>query len=276
MSEANLPPESQSPTRGVTLVTGASGGIGADLARVFARHGHDLALAARSGDKLAALADEIAASGRPRPLTLVLDLSVPGAALEIARRLDAAGATPNILVNNAGFGLAGPVADLDPAEQLEIIDLNIQALVGLTLHFLPALRSARGKILNVGSVAGYFPGGPGMAVYYASKSFVLSFSLALSKELQGQGVTVTALCPGYTKTDFQTRAGFGPGMQLALVPSSTAMEVAEAGYAGLLAGRREIVPGLFNKLSILSARFLPKSISLAIISRMQQNRIGRA
>jgi short-subunit dehydrogenase len=271
MSETGLTQDGRE-TRRVTLITGASGGIGADLARVFARHGRDLALVARSRAKLEALADEIAASGRPRPLVLVFDLIEQGAVNELAAALDAAGAKPDILVNNAGFGLAGPVAGLDPAEQLAIVDLNVRTLVEMTLRFLPSIRSARGRILNVASIAAYFPGGPGMAAYYASKSFVLSFSLALSQELHSQGVTVSALCPGYTKTDFQVRAGIGANMDLGRLPASTAMEVAEAGYAGLIAGRREIVPGSLNKLGIGLLPFLPKSITLAVISRLQQNR----
>ncbi len=271
MSEADLRQDGREMRR-VTLITGASGGIGAELARVFARHGHDLALVARSHAKLEALADEIAASGRPRPLVLVFDLIERGAATQIAAALEAAGAAPEILVNNAGFGLAGESAFLDPAEQLAIVDLNIRAVVEITLGFLPAIRAARGKILNVASVAAYFPGGPGMAVYYASKSFVLAFSLALHQELRSHGVVVSALCPGYTKTDFQARAGFGANMDLSRLPASTAMEVAEAGYAGLIAGRREVVPGFLNKVGTMLLPFLPKGTILAVISRMQQNR----
>lgn len=266
------PQQGSRQARRVTLITGASGGIGAGLARVFARNGHDLALVARSRDKLEALADEIGASGRPRPLVLANDVAEHGAVSEIAAALDATRARPDILVNNVGFGLAGPVAGLDPAEQLAIVELNVRTLVEMTLRFLPSIRSARGKILNVASVAAYFPGGPGMAAYYASKSFVLSFSLALSEELRSQGVTVSALCPGYTKTGFQIRAGFDPNIDHARFPRSTAMEVAEAGYAGLIAGRREIVPGSLNKLCIGLLPFVPKSITLAVISRVQQNR----
>ncbi len=152
-------------------------------------------------------------------MVLVFDLTEQGAAKKIAAALKSAGATPEILVNNAGFGLAGEAAGLDPAEQLAIVDLNIRAAVEITLCFLPAIRAARGKILNVASVAAYFPGGPGMAAYYASKSFILSFSRALAQELRSQGVTVSALCPGYTKTDFQARAGIGANMDLG--PSSS-------------------------------------------------------
>jgi uncharacterized protein len=260
-------------TRRVTIITGASGGIGADLARVFARHGHDLVLIARNRAALEALAGEIAVPGRPLPLVLALDLLEPDAIRQIAAALKAAGVSPDILVNNAGFGLLGPAAGLDTAEQLALIDLNIRAAVEMTLRFLPAIRATRGKILNVASVASYFPGGPGMAAYYASKSFLLSFSLALSQELHSQGVTVSALCPGYTKTGFQTRAGFGADLGLTRFPGTTAISVAEAGYAGLFAGRREIVPGLFNKLSVLLLPFLPKSVVLGVISRLQQNRV---
>jgi len=270
----NVPiaPSAGTETRRVTVITGASGGIGADLARVFARHGHDLVLIARSGAALEALAGEIAVPGRPPPLVLALNLHDPGAISQIVAALESAEVSPDILVNNAGFGLLGPVADLDVAEQLAIIDLNIRAAVEMTLRFLPAIAAARGKILNVASVASYFPGGPGMAAYYASKSFLLSFSLALSQELHAQGVTVSALCPGYTKTGFQARAGFGPDLGLTRFPGATAIAVAEAGYAGMIAGRREIVPGFFNKLSVLLLPFLPKAVVLAIISRLQQNR----
>ncbi|MCI0598457.1 MAG: SDR family oxidoreductase [Beijerinckiaceae bacterium] len=259
--------------RRVTLITGASGGIGADIARVFAAHGHDLALAARSRVKLEALADEIAAAGRPRPVVLVVDLTSQGAVEKIASGLKEAGASPEILVNNAGFGLAGEATELDPAEQLLLIDLNVRAAVEITLHFLPAICRAKGKILNVASTAAYFPGGPRMAAYYASKAFLLSFSLALHHELRQQGVAVSVLSPGYTKTGFQARAGFGPNIGITRFPATASMEVAEAGYAGLISGRREILPGFFNKLSVLALPFLPKTLILAAISRVQQNRL---
>ena len=259
--------------RRVTLITGASGGIGADLARVFARAGHDLALVARSGDKLAALADEIEASGRPRPLLLPLDLTAAGAVEALAAGLEAAKATPDILVNNAGFGLIGEAAQLNAAEQLAIVDLNVRSLVEITLRFLPQIRTARGKILNVASIVAFFPGGPGMAVYYASKAFVVSFSLGLAQELRKDSVVVSALCPGVTPTGFQNRAGFGPEVMLDRLPMTSSMEVAEAGYRGLMAGQREIIPGWFNKFGSALLPFLPNSIVLMLTSRMQQNRL---
>jgi uncharacterized protein len=258
--------------RRLTLITGASGGIGADLARVFAHHGHDLAVVARSRAKLEALADEIAAEGRPRPLVLAIDLTGKDAVGQVAAALVAAGASPDILVNNAGFGLAGEARRLDQAEQLGIIDLNIRVAAEMTLRFLPAICAARGKILNVASVASYFPGGPGMAAYYASKAFLLSFSLALRQELQSQGVTVSALCPGYTKTGFRARAGLGPDPGMTRFLESNAIEVAEAGYTGLMAGRREIVPGFLNKVAVVLLPLLPKSMVLTLISWVQQNR----
>ncbi|WP_036256674.1 SDR family NAD(P)-dependent oxidoreductase [Methylocapsa acidiphila] len=256
--------------RRIALITGASGGIGADLARVLARHGHDLALVARSRDRLEALADEIAASGRPRPIVIALDLARPGASREVAATLEAFDTSLEILVNNAGFGLIGAFAELDPVEQSGIVDLNVRALVEMTAQFLPEIRAAKGKILNVASVVSYFPGGPGMAVYYASKAFVLSFSRALWQELRAEGVVVTALCPGVTKTGFQSRAGFGPETALNSMPAQSAAEVAEVGYRALMAGRREAVPGLLNKITVLALPFQPKTLILRIIAMLQQ------
>jgi short-subunit dehydrogenase len=143
----------------------------------------------------------------------------------------------------------------------------------MTLRFLPAICAARGKILNVASVVSYFPGGPGMAAYYASKAFLLSFSLALHQELRQQGVTISALCPGYTKTGFQARAGLGPELE-SRFPGTSAMEVAEEGYAGLMAGRREIVPGFANRVAVFILPFLPKSVVLSLISWIQLKRAG--
>lgn len=255
-------------SRRVALVTGASSGIGADLARVFAKHGQDLALVARSRDKLDALADEIAATGRPRPLVLVSDLAERDAADKIAGGLAAADASVEILINNAGYGLLGDVADLDKAAQLGIIDVNIRALVALTLKFLPELKAGRGKILNVASIVAYLVG-PRMAIYYASKAFVLSFGHALGYELRPSGVTVTTLCPGVTLTSFQARAGFPEGLGIMALGGATSMSVAEAGYAGLMAGRRTVIPGLANKLLCWTAPLLPRAILLPTIAAMQ-------
>ena len=254
--------------RWVALITGASGGIGADLARVFAREGYDLALVARSADKLEALADTIVATGRPRPIVIACDLAASGAVEHVARELAEATADVSILVNNAGYGLIGRVDGLDGAEQLGIVDLNIRVLVELTLRFLPSIKATRGKILNVGSIVSYMPG-PGMAVYYASKAFVRAFSLALGEELKGDGVTVTALHPGLTLTGFHERArAAGPGKPRGMA----SRRVAEAGYAALVAGRGTIVPGLGNKLGSLALPLLPDRLLLPIIHRVQRSR----
>ncbi len=261
-------------TRPLTLITGASGGIGADLARVFARHGHDLALVARDVAKLEALADEIAATGRPRPLVVALDLTAPGAAAQLVAALPREGAQVSCLVNNAGFGLLGDFDGADPAGQLGMVDLNISALVELTSAFLPQIRAAKGRILNVASIAAFLPG-PGFAVYYATKAFVASFSAALGQELKGDGVTVSVLCPGLTASGFQARAGFDASLPLAKVAMMDAMSVAEAGYAGLMRGKRLIVPGFANKITVALSALIPRSLCLPIIAKLQKTRSSK-
>lgn len=256
--------------RRLAVVTGASGGIGADIARVLARRGHDLALVARSGDKLESLAAEIETQGRPRPLVVALDLGEKGSAEKLAAALTAAAASVDILVNNAGFGLAGEVASLDAAEQLAVIDLNVVALVALTLRLLPDLIACRGRILNVASTAAFLPG-PGMAIYYATKAFVLSFSEALSQELRRQGVSVSVLCPGPTATGFVDRSGIDPEL-FKRFKAMASMPVAEAGVDGMMAGKRVILPGLMNKLTGWLTPFAPHALTLPMVARVQSGR----
>ena len=253
--------------RAVALVTGASGGIGAELARVLAGHGHDLALVARRRDTLEALAEELVAAGRPRPLVIAADLAKQDGVGEVVEALAAADARVAILVNNAGYGLLGEVATLEAAGQLGIVDLNIRALLDLTLRLLPDLRAAHGKILNVGSVASFMPG-PGMAVYYASKAFVSAFSRALTQELKAARVTVSVLHPGVTATGFHARAGLPSGTS----KGATARAVAEAAYAGLMAGQRTIVPGLGNKVGAFVLPLLPDALLLPLVHRFQRGR----
>jgi len=251
------------------LITGASGGIGADLARVFARHGHPVALAARSGERLQALANELQEQTGIRATIAACDLEQPQAAPALMSDLAAAGFSPGILVNNAGFGLNGPFADLELEKQLALIDLNIRALTQLTSLCLPHIAAARGRILNVASVASFFPG-PGMAAYYASKAYVLSLGEALSWELRASGVTVSTLCPGPTNTGFMDRAGIPPsGKAFYSMPS---MPVAEAGYRGLMAGKRVIGPGALNKVLAGLSGIVPHRISMRGIARMQYRR----
>src|SRR5712671_4524726 len=215
----------------VTLITGAAPGIGAELARVFASNGHRLALVDRRGDRLATLASEIAAAGGAAPILIPCDLEHPDACDKIAASLAAEGVEVEFVVNNAGFGLFGHAIELDRAEQLGIIVVNILALTDLSLRFSDSLIRHRGGILNVGSLAGFLPG-PGMAVYYASKAYVLSFSEALRQELAPRGVRVTTLCPGSVSTEFQARAGIKPGFGHAILNVS-ASDAAQAGYRGL-------------------------------------------
>jgi hypothetical protein len=257
--------------RPVTIITGASAGIGAALARVFARNGHALALVARREDRLHALADEIAAAAGVRPLVIVADLQQRDAARLIGDALGAQGAEPQFMVNNSGFGLVGAAAALNRDEQLAMIDLNMRALTELSLAFVDSLARHRGGILNVGSVAGFLPG-PGMAVYYATKAYVLSFSEALHSELKARGVRVSVLCPGPVPTEFAVRAGV-KGRSLAPdFLSQSAEDVAAAGYRGLMQGRRTIIPGLLNKLLVLLIRLLPRRVVMAVVDRRQSRR----
>lgn len=246
----------------VTLITGASAGIGAELARVFAEHGHELVLVARREDRLAALADEIAKGGRPRPIVLTADLGQRDAVAKIEAQLSLLDLEPAIVVNNAGFGLLGRAATLSCDEQLAMIDLNIRALTELSLAFLDSIARHRGGILNVASIAAFMPG-PGMAVYYASKAFVLSFSEALHQELSDRGVRVTALCPGPVPTEFQARAGLGDRMPNVL--SLPAERVARIGYDGFMRGKRVVVAGTGNRIAISLLRFMPHALLLPLL-----------
>ena len=254
-------------TERVTLITGASGGIGAELARVFASKGHRVALVARRSDRLTTLADEIAASGGAVPIVITCDLEQPEAGDKITAVLAAEGVEVEYVVNNAGFGMFGPAIERDRAEQLAIIAVNIRTLTDLSLRFSDHLIRHRGGILNVGSVAGFLPG-PGMAVYYASKAYVLSFSEALRRELAPRGVRVTALCPGPVPSEFQSRAGFEPGFDSAILNVS-ASDVAKAGYRGLMANKRAVLPGLGIKMVPFLLRLFPRGFVLAAVGRFQ-------
>jgi hypothetical protein len=251
----------------VTLITGASAGIGTDLARVFASNGHRVALVARRADRLAAVAAEIASAGCAAPIVIPCDLEQPDAGDRIAAALAAEGAEVEYVVNNAGFGLFGNAIELDRAEQLSIIAVNIRAMTDLSLRFSDALIRNRGGILNVGSIAGFLPG-PGMAVYYASKAYVLSFTEALRGELAPYGVRVTALCPGPVPSEFQARAGFEPGFDSAILNVSPA-DVANAGYRGLMANKRVVLPGLGIKIVPFLLRLFPRGFILAAVGRFQ-------
>jgi short-subunit dehydrogenase len=257
-------------TNPVTLITGASSGIGAELARVFSAHGHRVAMVARRADRLNALAAEIAASGRMSPIVIPCDLGEADAADRIAAALAAESVEVKYLVNNAGYGLLGRVAELDRADQLAMIDLNIRALTDLTLRFVPSVIRLGGGILNVGSIVGFLPG-PGMAVYYASKAFVLSFSEALRGELGPRGVHVTVICPGPVPSEFQARAGVKPGFDSAILKVS-ARDVARDGSRGLMANKRAVLPGLGIKMIPFLLRLFPRGFVLWGVAGFQMRR----
>lgn len=257
-------------TERVTLITGASSGIGAELARIFASHGNKTVLVARREDRLKQLADEIAATGQPRPVVLACDLAAPGACDRIAAALTAMNAEVETVVNNAGYGLFGEAVDLDREQQLTMVDVNVGVLTDLTLRFADSLVRHRGGILNVASIASFLPG-PRMAVYYATKAYVLSFTEAMRGELGPKGVRVTALCPGTVPTEFQGIAGFKPGLDSAVLNLSAAA-VARAGYRGLMSNKRLVLPGVGVRMIPFMLRFAPRSLVLASVARVQQKR----
>jgi uncharacterized protein len=254
----------------VALITGASAGIGYELAKIFAGNGHRVALVARRLDRLQTLSDEIVRAGGKEPLIIACDLQEVDAGEVISAALASADVEAEYLVNNAGFGLMGEWLQLDRAEQLGMIDVNVRALTDLSLRFADALARHQGGILNVASLAGFLPG-PRMAVYYATKAYVLSFSEALFCELAPRGVRVTALCPGAVPTEFQERAGIVPGFDSRVLNISAA-SVALAGYRGLMAGKRLVLPGLGMKVIPFMLRFVPRAWLVALVGRVQSGR----
>ena len=238
----------------VTLITGASAGLGVEFARQLSKRGHRLVLAARRKDRLEALAKEL---GNAR--ATAIDLSKSGSAAKLLADLEAAGEQVEILVNNAGFGLIGRFAELDAKRERQMIDLNVGTLTDLCRAVAPALiKRKSGRILNVASTAAFQPG-PNMAVYFATKAYVLSFTEALHEELKPHGVHVSALCPGPTRTEFGEVAGFGGNGMFDRVAMESP-EVVAAGLDGLDRNRAVVVPGLANKIGAASTRFAPRSV----------------
>ena len=247
------------------LVTGASAGLGAEFAKLFARDKHDLLLVARRRDRLEALAKELEAAHGIRARVFAADLgALDGAAKVIA---EAKQLEIDFLVNNAGFGTSGDFATSDPARELEMVDVNIRALVELTHAFVgPMLSRKRGRILNIGSTAGFQPG-PFMATYYASKAFVNLFTEALSYELRGTGVTATVSCPGATATEFAMVAG-SEKSRLFRMGTASPKEVAAQAYRAMLAGKPMVVHGLKNKLAVQMLRVSPRAAIRAIAAAL--------
>ncbi len=247
------------------LITGASTGIGRELVEVFAAKGFNLALVARSQERLSVVANELASVHKIDTRVIAQDLSKPGAAQTIFESLRE---TPiSVLVNNAGFGSYGCFVERPLDEQTDMMQVNMTALVQLTYRFAQPMRARRtGRILNVASTAAFQPG-PMLSVYYSTKAFVFSFSYALADELRGSGVTVTVLCPGLTKTEFQKRAQLRQG---GAWPMMSARAVAEAGYGGLMKGTRVVIPGVFNQIGSFFARRVPYRLTSAIVRRIHE------
>jgi short-subunit dehydrogenase len=254
------------------LITGASGGIGYELAKLFAKDHHNLVLVARNGPRLAQVADELQRQFGITVRTVALDLTEPAAPQAVFAQLQSEGVAVDILVNNAGYGRFGEFAEVPVQESLGQIQLNITALTNLTKLFLgPMLERGSGKIMNVASTAGFQPG-PLMAVYYATKAYVISFSEALANELADKGMVVTCLCPGATETGFAGRAGNDESRLFKKLRPMDAKTVARAGYRGLLKGKTLVIPGFRNWLVAESIRISPRKMVTAL-SRWVSERV---
>jgi Short-chain dehydrogenases of various substrate specificities len=262
---------SNSSQRKHVLVTGASVGIGFELARVFARNGFDLLLVSRRPDALEAVAGRLEGEFKVRASTFAADLRDPDSPQRLFDHCLNEKLAIDVLVNNAGIGFGGEFGEGDVNRQLDIIRVNVAALTHLTGLFLPQMMLRRaGRILNVASTAAFQPG-PLMAVYYASKAYVLSFSEALAEELRNTGVTVTALCPGPTKTEFAAAAEIENTRLFASVVAA-ASDVAEFGYEATMEGKRVAIPGMMNKIVAQSNRFAPRIVATKLVRLLQERR----
>lgn len=258
--------------KGTALITGASAGIGEQLARCFAKDGHDVILVARRAERLKALATQLETTHQIKAQTISHDLGVPGAGQALLEQLQALGVEQlDYLINNAGIGHYGNFAQGDHAQIMTLMHLNISTLVELTHLVLPGMIArGRGRIMNVGSVAGFQPG-PNMAVYYASKAFVYSFTEALVEELRSTPVTITNLAPGATKTEFSDVAQMNESWLFAM-GAMGAQEVAQAGYKGLMAGKSLVIPGVTNKIFARSSNFAPRALVRRIAGKVNTDK----
>lgn len=255
-----------------TLITGASGGIGLEFAKICAQNKQNLILVARSKNQLETLAEELRKSHGIEVVVLPIDLSNPASPQQLYQETLTRELSVNVLINNAGFGDHGIFAKSEWNKQQEMIQLNITALAELTHLFLPRMiANQNGKILNVASTAGFQPG-PLMAVYYATKAFVLSFSEALAEELQGTGVSVTALCPGPTNSGFQKAANMDNIALFKVLSPPSSREVAEYGFEALNQGQAVAIHGALNKLVVQSLRFTPRKLVLKMVRKLQEKR----
>lgn len=256
----------------VAFITGASSGIGLELAKVFARNGYNLVLVARNQKAMNRLAAELHHSYGTKAIVLPKDLSTPNAADELFRVLRKKKVSVDVLVNDAGFGTFGLFVESDIRNELHLLQVNIAALTHLTQLFAgEMIKRGEGKILNVASTAAFQPG-PMMSTYYASKAYILSFSEALATELRGTGVIVSCLCPGLTATEFHKRAHMRNVYLVRRTFMMGAAPVAEIAYKGLMRGKRVIIPGLLNKIGTIAVRVMPRMLTLAIVQFLHKPR----
>jgi hypothetical protein len=261
--------------RPMVVVTGGSEGIGYELARRFAKDGHDVMLVARRAEPLREAAARIRAGLKAEAIAVPADVTAPGAIAAIDAALAAQGAYADVLVNSAGIGLAGSFHANSPDDLTRLIDLNVRALTQLTRHYLPGMRlRGRGGILNLASLGGYTPG-PYQAAYYASKAYVISLTEAIAAETAGEGVRVCALAPGPVNTAWHERAGAESSLYRYLVLPASAASVARAGYLGYLMGLRVVVPGLLNPFLALALRIVPHRLMIPIVAWLLKPRAAR-
>jgi hypothetical protein len=258
--------------RTTALITGASAGIGRALARLFAEHRHDVVLTARREQRLREIAAELEAATGVTAHVIAADLAAIDGARRLYDEVRDRGIEVEYLVNNAGFGTFGPFVDTDPRETMDLVRVNVAALTELTALFLPEMVARHsGRVLNVASAAAFQPG-PLMATYYASKAYVLHLSEALSEELEGKGVSVTALCPGPVRTEFQQVAGMETSGLVLNKRLISVEQVAEAGYQAMMRGKPMVVPGLATKLLAFGVRFAPRRFVAKFVHRLQADR----
>jgi short-subunit dehydrogenase len=256
--------------RPVTLITGASDGIGTAFAHLCAEDGQELVLVARSTERLELVAGAIECMGHRRPSIIANDLAVANGAERLADELSTRGLEPSIVINSAGFGLRGQASELDRTLQLAMIDLNMRTLTDLSLRWVDSMQRNAGGLINISSLASFFPG-PGMSVYYATKAYVREFTEALHEELSPRSIKVTVVCPGPVTTQFHARAGINSS-RLPTLFARSAERVAREGFEGFKRGRRVVITGTANKIAAFMPRVLPRSLVLALADTYQFKR----
>ena len=258
--------------RKTALITGASAGFGVEFARMFAQHRNDVILTARRGDRLSELAASLESKYKLNAHVIVADLAATDGARKLFEQVQEKRLEVEYLINNAGFGTFGEFAETNCKESMDLVRVNVAAITELTALFLPAMVTRRsGRVLNVASAAAFQPG-PLMATYFASKAYALHFSEALNEELEGKGVSVTALCPGPVRTEFQQVAGMETSGLVAKKRLISIEEVVEAGYKAMMQGKAFVIPGVGTRLLSFSVRFMPRRFVAKFVHRMQADR----